>query len=726
MAFPRRSRVSALRLAVGAAFAAPGFAFAQSAGPSAASAPASAGATTELDAVIVTGSPIRASRLFDFIAPASTLQGRGLVLRRGTTVGDTINDMPGVSSSYFGPNASRPVIRGLDGERVRIMSNGMGSLDASALSFDHALPVDPATADRVEVVRGAAALLYGGNAVGGVVNVIDNRIPQDARNGVSGSIEPRVGGADRLRSNAVVLEGGNGRFALHADVYSRQTENLDIPGGAVSGRLRQAIAQNRQGFAAQAHSLAANGRLPNSRSSADGGALGASLTWDKGYAGMSYRGFNSTYGTVAEPRVSIDMQSGRWDFAGEVREVSSLVEAVKFKYARTDYAHREIDNGVAGTTFRNKGNEGRVEAVHGKLGPLTGAFGFQYGGGTFEAQGAEAFVPSTRSDAKALFLYEEMTVGALKLSAGARTERNELKSVGGGTVDASTGAARFGAAQTRSFSPRSGTLGGLYAFTPGVALAANYSLTERAPSAGELFANGRHVATGEYEVGNTGFGKEKSRSLDLGLRMRSGGHSGSVGAYYTRFSNYIALFRSGNNRGSDGELNPVDADGDGNADGSGNPINPETQFRAVRAVFKGIEAQGRFQLMDAGTKLHLLLGLDIVRAENADTGAPLPRIAPARLKAGLEYARNAWGARAEVVRVSAQNRVTANELPTDAYTLLNASVSYRFKAFAGTTWDAFLRGDNLTNREARNHASSLKDIAPLPGRGIMAGLRGEF
>ncbi len=666
-----------------------------------------------LPAVTVTGNPL-GSDLFEMASPASVVQGEELFRLRRSTLGDTLDGLPGVAATGYGPNASRPVIRGLDGDRIRLLQNGSGMLDASSLSFDHAVSIDPLVIESAEVVRGPAALFYGGSAVGGVVNVIDNRIPQAAVKGVNGRVEGRFGGADQEKAGAAVFEAGNGSLALHADVYSRDTDDLKIKGFARSARLRASDPQPVEAY----------GTLPNSAAKSDGGSFGVSRTWADGYVGISRSQFNSVYGTVAEPTVSIDMQSSRWDVAGEVRELGTAIRSLKFKAGKTDYEHTELDAGVPATVFRNKGHDMHLEATHGNLGPLKGAIGLQLTNFDFSALGAEAFVPSTSTDTKAGFIYEELPLGPLKLTFGGRHERTEVSSEGGGTMPFGGAGPRFDPAQTRTFSGNSGALGAVWSLSPGMALAVNGAYTERAPTYYELYANGPHAATGVYEVGNSAFGKEKSKALDLTLRMKSGKHSGSVGVFQNRFDNYITLVNTGNTRGADGELNPPDA-GDGTSLNTGEEILPEFAYRAVPARFRGIEGEGRFRVMERGGVVDLLVNASYVRAEDQSTGMPLPRIAPLRYGIGADYRQDRFGARVDATVVEGQNRVAAGELPTDGYTMLNASVSYRLPA-PGVRLEAFLRGVNLLNEEARNHVSFLKDSAPLGRRSAQLGVRGQF
>ncbi len=677
-------------------------------------------------AVIVTADPLgRGSDLLELVTPVSVLEGRELALRLRSTLGDMLSDLPGMGASGFGPNASRPVIRGLEGDRVRILQNGSAMIDASAASPDHAVAVDPLGIDRVEVVRGAATLLYGGNAIGGVVNVIDGRIPQTAVKGVRGAVEPRLGGADGERSLGARLEAGDGTLSIHASAYDRETQNLRIKGSPISRRLQSMVDQGQA--TVNAAQRAAQGTLPNSDQRSNGGSLGGSVVWDRGYLGLSYGGFASRYGTVGEPNVRIDMESSRIDSAGEIRELGPL-RALRFKLGSTRYEHSEIDAGTVGTVFRSSGHDARVELLHRNLGPLEGLVGVQTGTQNLIAEGTEAFLPGTRTTGNALFIYEEMPAGPLKLSFGGRYEASKVR------ADAflATGAT----AATRSFGARSGALGALWPFAPGYALALNLTRSERAPTATELYADGVHAATSAFELGDRTLGKESSRAVDFGLRKTAGRFTGSVGVFANRFRNYIYLapaidaatgqqfYRDGDDRTQQSSDSTVWA-GYGSA-------QPQFNFGAVPASFRGFEFDARWKAWDrGGHALDLIVRGDLTRATS--NGQPLPRIPAAKLVLGLDW-RSAlgWRGGAELIRVSAQNRIPSypsvltTNLPTDGYTLLNANLSYRFRAMGGHVWEAFLRGNNLGNTEARNHASFLKEVSPLGGRSLLAGLRANF
>ena len=645
--------------------------------------------TTNIDlpTISVTGNPLGVAS-DALVVPVSILSGRELSLKRESTLGDTLNGIPGVAATHFGPNASRPVIRGLDAERVRIMQNGVGVLDASSLSFDHAVTIDPLVIEQIDVVRGPAALLYGGSAVGGVVNAIDHRIPTESVTGVIGRAEARVGGPDSQNNLAGVVDVGNGKIAIHADAYTRKTSDLNIPGFAVSSRKNQAdpsiLREN-------------HGKLVNSSASADGGALGASLTFDNGYIGASYSDFNSNYGTVAEAAVRADMKSQRWDLASEFKDLGNIINRVKARMAYTDYQHQEIEGGTVGTTFKNNGVEGSVELGHAKFSSIEGVVGVQFQNTRFEALGTEAFVPPVQTQNHAIYVYEEMPLNIwnlekLKLSFGGRAEHT--------TLDANPWA-KSPTAQAASFNAYSYALGGLYTLNSNWSLASNLSHNERAPSYFELYANGAHLATGQYEVGNANFSKERSNGLDAQIRWKDAKNSFNFGAYYTRFSRFLGLLDTGN----------IDVD----------TSLPIAQFSTFAASFKGLEAEGKFNLVD---NLDLKLRGDYVRANNLDNSQALPRITPLRLGAGLHYQKNALGARIDMLHAFKQNRTAENELATDGYTDVSALVTYKLPV--KLNMELFAKANNLLNQEIREHSSFLKDLSPAGERSVLIGMRADF
>ncbi|WP_447777230.1 TonB-dependent receptor [Pseudomonas chlororaphis] len=647
----------------------------------------------ELQPQVITANPLGSQQT---AAPSTVLEGDELTLQQQGSLGETLNKQPGVSSSYFGPGASRPIIRGLDGDRIRLLRNGVGALDASSLSYDHAVPLDPVNVDRIEIVRGPAALLYGGSAIGGVVNTFDNRIPTEAIEGIHGAGELRYGGADTTRSSAGKLEAGNGTFALHLDANSRQFNDLKIPGYARSRHAPPSEDGNGK-----------KGRLGNSDGRQDGGAIGGSYTWDDGYAGLSYSNYDSNYGSPAEEDVRIRMKQDHYAFASELRNLDGPFSSLKFDAGYTDYEHREIEGGETGTIFKNKGYEARVEARHQPLGPLNGVIGTQVSRSEFSALGEEAFVPQTETDSAALFILEELqATERLKLSLGGRLEHTRVD-------PDSKGNERFSQADSSSsFTAGSLSSGAVYTLTPIWSVAATLGYTERAPTFYELYANGAHVATGTYEVGDANLSKEKAVSSDLALRFDNGTHKGSVGVFYSHFSNYIGLLGSGRTLNDEGE---EDAGG-----------MPEYTYSGVRARFAGIEAQDHWKLGESAYgKFALELSGDYTRAKNLDNGEALPRIAPLRLNSGLLWELDRWQARIDVEHAASQRRVPDNESGTDGYTTLGASAGYHFD-IGSSQWLAFVKGENLTNQTVRYASSILRDIAPAQGRSIEVGLRTTF
>jgi iron complex outermembrane receptor protein len=667
-------------------------------------------ATPELQQVTVTGNPLGAT---DLIAPAAQYSGAELLLRSKSTLGETLDGMPGVSSSYFGPNASRPIIRGLDGDRIRILGNGGATVDASSLSYDHAVTADPISMERIEVLRGPGALLYGGSAVGGVVNIIDNRIPREAlfddKGGITGKLNLDAATGNKEKGAGVLLETGTDRYALHVDAFSRDTGDVKVP---------ISLACSKGGIASTAS------RICNSASQSNGGALGGSVFFEHGYLGAALSSYRSDYGTVAEDNVSIRMKSDRLALEGELRDLGGMLQSIKAQFSQTDYAHTEFDGATAGTVFKNKGSDWRLQARHAALGPLSGVLGFQLEDSRFSAMGSEAFAPFSKTAQKAFFDYEEYATSWGKLSFGGRLESVRVESLG------NPAQARF-VPGSRNFKPLSYAMGGLWNVAPRWQLTTNLAYTERAPKDYELYAFGPHMATAAWETGNAGLEKEKSTSLDLGANWKSGANSFTANAYTHYFKNYIALLATGNRYGqSSGTVNPADLNGDGLDDADpGNRILPEQAYSGVRARFVGFEASGNIRLLEGPSSLDLALRGDMVRASDLSHSQPLPRIAPMRVGATLKWARGPWGSSFGFDHSAAQNRVAPGQRATAGYTLWNTAATYSVKAGASNLlW--FARLDNLSNQLAYSASSVLTTTAfpkaPLPGRSLKLGLQLSF
>ena len=668
-----------------------------------------------LDETVVTSSPL-GHTLFEQAQPVSILNGTQLQLALKPTLGDTLSGIPGVNASSFGPGASRPVIRGLDADRVRILQNGSNTLDASATSVDHAVSFDPVSVQSIEVVRGPATLLYGPNAIGGVVNVLDNRIPGE-RIGVPvrGTLEGSYSSVDTGRNGAMTLEGGVGDFAWHLEGYKRATDELHIPGFARSGRLRrmEPLADGEK---------EAFGVLPNSDLRTEGLSGGGSYIWNQGFVGIAYSGFHTNYGSAAERDVTIDMEQRRWDVKGAFYAPFAHVKAIQYTIGISDYEHTEFEGAAVGTKFENTGYDGRIEVTHEKIGPFEGAIGYQSEKSDFSALGEEAFVPPVETLVNSLFIFEEATYDPFRFQFGLRYDHI--------TVDSDT-LAGFGPGRGRAFDNVSASTGILYTPVKNYAIALNAAFTQRAPTYQELFANGPHVATHAFEIGNPELGTEKCASLDLSLRKKTGRVTGSVGIFYNHFTDFI-------DQSANGEIFPRD-EGD----------LPIYVYRATDANFYGGEAEVTFHLLDPLTDdeptlvregkapvpteaparvrpaLDLVLKADYVHATDSKTNVPLPRIPPFRTSAALNFQYDRFTAGIEGQYAGDQQRTAEFELPTDSYFLVNANIGYH-ATFGRTEADFYVKGVNLTNEEARLHTSFLKDIAPLGGRGVVCGMKITF
>lgn len=636
--------------------------------------------------VVVTGNPLGRDGLAQ---PVTVLSGDGLVLRRAGTLGETLDGLPGVAATGFGPQSSRPIIRGLDGDRVRLLDNGGASVDASNLSFDHAVTLDPLVAERVEIVRGPAALLYGGNATGGVVNAIDNRIPRVAADGLSGRAEVRFGGAARERSAAALIEGGANGFNWHADVAGRNSEDLRTP------RFTPPAEDGAQ--------AAATRRVANSDGRSRSGAVGASWADADGFIGGSLDRYENDYGVTVEPDVTIRMDRDRLALAGERRRLGGPFTQVEFQASRTRYKHQEVEGGgEVGTTFRSTGDEFRLQARHVPLGPLRGVVGLQAEQLDFSALGEEAFVPDTRTKSLALFVLEEAQAGPATVTAGLRWERVKVASAGDA---AEAEAPKFGDALERRFTPKSASLGASLPVGSGWTLSASLGATERAPAYYELFADGVHVATGAYERGDPGLGVERSRHLELGAEWKQDEHRLKASVFQTRFSRYIGL------------------------DATGNVIDevPEYAFTAARARLRGLELEGRGRLLTRPWTLDAEASVDLVRGDNLSTGQPLARLAPVRVRAGLSTASGPWSAGAGMVHAARQDRVPAEDVATPSSTVLNLWATWKMPLQqAQALW--FVRLDNVTNELAYNASAirTVRALSPQGGRAVSAGLRVMF
>jgi iron complex outermembrane receptor protein len=635
----------------------------------------------KLEPIIVTANPLGRSGN-DLTQPITVLSGDDLLHKMQPTIGETLAQEPGIRSTYFGPNASRPVIRGLEGDQITILQNGVNNLDASAASVDHNVAIDPLSVEKIEVIRGPAALLYGSKAVGGVVNVIDNRIPnKPIAEKLTGATDARFNSANNERSGSMLLEGGLGNYAWHINGFKRLTDNVEIPG-----------------FANQDAALQdSRGELKNSQSNSEGVTVGVSKFFKKGYFGASLTNYNSNYGTVAEEDVTIDMDQQRIDFAGQYKEPISHIKEVNYKLGVSDYKHTEFEGSEAGTVFKNRGYDSRVELVHDKIGSLEGAVGFQLGKNDFSALGEEAFLPPTTTQTNSGFVFEEVPLGSLKLQIGGRLDHQKIESEKNN---------KFVLANSRDDLTGSGSFGFVYDFSKKYSTAISTSYTQRAPNAQELFADGQHVATDTFEVGNQNLNVQKSQGIDLSLRKNEGFFTGEVSLFYNRFQDFITLAATGK-EDSESEL-------------------PIYNYVNLPAEFYGAEIKTQFKAYDKNAhKLNFEIRGDYVEARNRNTSEPLPRISPPRFGGSAIYDYQKIGLRLDTDYTFAANHVPENEEKTDGYFMVNFGADYEIN-LGPTSSVLYFKTTNLLNEEARNHVSFLKDRAPLAGRSFMVGVKTLF
>ena len=647
------------------------------------------GAASEL---VITGNPLQREQL---VSPVSALSGAELRERGQGSLGETLSTLPGVSSSYFGPQASRPLIRGLDGDRIRVLANGGALQDVSALSYDHAVPTDALAVDRIEVLRGPASLLYGGSAMGGVVNVIDTRIARERLQGIQGRAQWQAATGAAERSGAALLEAGTGDVVLHVDGFERRSGDVKVP-------ITLDCAKEGAAFRAS--------RICNSAGQARGGALG--LTWlgEGSRLGVSASTHRSDYGTVADDQVMIGLQSDRYALEGEWRAPWSGVRSLELKLGQGDYRHQEFHAGTPETRFANRSSDLRLQLRHEPLGPLEGVLGLQIDAADFSARGEEAFAPTSRTRSQAVFVHEEWPTPWGQWNLGARAEQVKVRSLG------LEGEDRFVPAE-RQFSPRSAATSALWRLAPQWHLRAGWAYTERAPRDYELFALGPHLATVAYEVGNAALQVERSRSTDLGLEWASGPNRLSASVYQSRFTDYIALLHTGRWLDVQGEF------------ASAPGALAEQVYRGVPARFEGFELSGLRRLALSRATLDVQWRADAVRATDLASGQPLPRIAPLRWGSTLVYTRGPWTARGGFDHAAAQSRVPPQALPTGSYTLWHAGLSWR-QRLEQSTLNWFARVDNLGNALAYSATSVLTSTAPgrapLPGRSLKLGVQWLF
>lgn len=607
----------------------------------------------------------------DVAASVTVLDDKELASKVAATLGETVADQPGVASTHYAPGASRPVIRGLGGDRIRILQEGIGAGDASSVSPDHAVAIDPFSAESVEIVRGPATLLYGSNAIGGVVNVMDGKIPH-TRTGerIAGNVLVRYGSNAEATTGAARLGGNAGAFGWHL-------------AGALSD---QGNYEGGGGFGTKA----------NSDVESDSWSAGGSWIGNGAWAGAAVSGFDTNYGSAFEDEVRIDLTQRRFDLSGGKVDPAGPLPSLEVRAGGSDYEHVELEGTEIGTRFLNRSIEARFQATHRRAGAWAGSFGAQASRRDFEAIGEEAFVPPSVGTAFALFGLEEIGERALRGQIGLRYERQALD------VDDD-------ALEDRDFDALSASAGLSWKRGEDWTLAATLSRSSRVPTAEELYSDGAHVATATYEVGDDGLGLEKSLGLDLTVRKHRGIVQGEVGIFATDFDDFIYERDTG--------LTFTTDEGD---------TIPIVRFTAAAARFLGIEGHLDIGLLHTEPHhLELEIRGDYVRAELTDSNEPVPYQPPARLALGLKYQGARWWAGVEGMHAFEQDRFGPLDSATPAYTSVNAWAGWRWVT-RSIVHDLMLRVTNIGDTLATNSVSRFRDLVPLPGRDVRATYRLAF
>jgi iron complex outermembrane recepter protein len=656
------------------------------------------------DGDIVVTAPF--TRSLDLFGNVGVLEADDIVRTLRPQIGDVLAGEPGVSATSFTPGASRPIIRGFQGERVRVLVDGIGSSDVSNTSADHGVTIDPLTAERIEILRGPASLLFGSSAIGGAINIFDRRIPRavpdepvhvDAIAAYGSAASERMGGA----SLDLAL---SRQIAFHVDGSYTRSDDLRVSGFQLAPSLRadlldQAADARLAGNGAEATALtsAANqrGRVPNTAVETRTAGAGLALVNDGGSVGISVGYYDSNYGIPARPGggedepVTLAVEQWRADVRGSVNLGSGPFSQLRVRAGFSDYQHIEFEGDERGTLFLNQGIEGRAELVQSERGGWRGASGVQYTYRDFNAIGAEAFLPQNDTTQFALFTLQEIRSGNLDIELAGRWERTVVQS--------------NAADVRREFTALSGAVGLSWEFAERSKFGITLSRSERAPSAEELLSNGPHIATQAFEIGDPTFGTERAWGVELVGRWRTGGIDIGASAYHSWFDNFIFE----------------------RATGAVQDDLPVFQYAQADVRHWGFEIDASARIGHLGP--FALIGdvvADYVRVERTGNGGDLPRIPPMRVRGGLELEGDRLSLRGEVEHAFAQDRVADFETPTARYTLVNASVEWR--PLGRENVSLLLSANNIFDVAARRHASFTKDFVPMAGRDVRISARFSF
>ena len=622
------------------------------------------------------------------ITPNIVIQGDRLRQKRETTLGDTLSHELGVTSTNFGPGAGRPIIRGQDGERVRVMENSVGTGDISVISPDHAVATETLNASRIEILRGPSTLLYGSGISGGVVNVVNDRIPDRLFKTPQANFEGRFNSALEERNGALTASGSKGRVSWNLEGMKRKTGDIHIPGLANPNDPDGSI-----------------GFVRNSAIDSSNLSAGTSYIGERGFVGVSVSRLDNFYGIPGPGSAKIDMGQTRYGLASDLDNPLKGFQQLRARFNYNDYQHKELEgSGEVGSRFKNNEAEGRAELTHVPIAQWHGIIGLQLNNRNFTAKGEEAFVPSSLSQSAGIFLVEKRHWQQWLFELGGRFEHT-------------THNPRTAPLQTRNFDMYSVSAGAAWKFSDGYQLDLTATRGQRAPNTVALFADGIHVATNTFEQGDAHLNKETSNNFDIALQKTTGRITGRVNLFYNHIDNYI--FQQSRDSDKDGLADRINDDGELNINGT----YLVQDYSQTRAKFYGLEAEANLALLP--NILNLRLFTDTVYGKLKNNGN-IPRITPQRFGFDLNFQKNNWQANFNITRVVRQDRVAILETETSGYTLMNAEVGYHMKLSPSVNYTLFLQGRNLLDSDIRVHTSFLKDVAPMAGRAIVAGVRGVF
>jgi len=711
--------------------------------------------STLIEQVDVIGLPIHASTL-ESVQPISVLSGDNLRNKQASTLGETLNNEIGIHTSYFGPNTSSPIIRGLDGPRVLITQNGLDVSDASRVGPDHAVTSEASTAEQIEILRGPSTLFYGSGAIGGVINIVDDRVPSD--NLTKAAVNTSFNSVSNEKALSAAYTGGSNWLAVHIDGFWRENDDYTLPSNIDHS-------DHHQDESAEEHQEHRDtNTLANSAASSQGFNLGGSWLLDSGYIGLSYGRMERLNGIpghgvhsaetdadhAEEAGVQSDLEQDRWQLISELNIGSDWLSAINTRVGYTHYQHTELHAQADtanhqpasehdDTVFRNKSLQLRADIVHQELRGWRGALSLENKSVDFEAIGAEAFTSPSTTNSVAIALVEEKHTNSLLWQLGARIENIGLSA---DPITVSTDQHQgetLEAANTilfddLSFTPFSVSAGAVWDFTAGYNTSVSLTHAQRAPSAGELFSVGPHLGTGVYEIGalfeihqqddeyhldyHGDARTEASNNVDLSLRKFEGNIGYVINAFYNQVNDFY--FQANTGLSTEDLFVHEEADIAGETEHHEEPL-PVYIFQQRDARFYGLEAEFIWQ---PAPLFQWTLWSDSIHSE-LNNGDPLPRIPPMRIGNEFVFEHNHWFAELSATYVFEQTRTAENETPTDDYTMLDAIVSYSFDLSSGNI-TVYGKGGNLLDTEARIHSSFMKSQAPLPGRGFSLGIRGEF